>query len=202
MISPPRTLRAFTLVELLTAVAIIAILASLGLAGYSRIKASAGSAKCVSNLRQIYLLSSLWSQDNDGWVPQAVWWTSTLPQFTTLRSVGLTDSLLRCPSSQFPIPNYGLNANYVWSDGWGPDGYWNHGLYKALLIKPTTIYYAETSPVSDGSTSLSSKRRMAYPHNGRGNVVFMDGHVQALSLKEMTDNYNNPGENWWTPRLN
>ena len=49
-----RTLRgAFTLVELLVVLAVIAILAALSLGGLSKLRASSDRSKAISNMRQI-----------------------------------------------------------------------------------------------------------------------------------------------------
>jgi prepilin-type N-terminal cleavage/methylation domain-containing protein/prepilin-type processing-associated H-X9-DG protein len=58
--------RGFTLVELLVAVAIMAILAALLLPSLARGKSSAQRARCVSNLRQLGLASQMYWDDNNG----------------------------------------------------------------------------------------------------------------------------------------
>ena len=58
--------RAFTLVELLVVVAIVAVLAALLLPAIVRAKHSAHAAKCISNLRQLGLAAQMYFDDHDG----------------------------------------------------------------------------------------------------------------------------------------
>lgn len=58
--------RAFTLVELLVAIAIIAILAALLLPVFSRTKAQGRQTACLSNLRQFGFALQTYASDNDG----------------------------------------------------------------------------------------------------------------------------------------
>ncbi len=61
--------RAFTLIELLTTVAIIAILAGLLLPAISLVRQSARSSVCMSNIRQMALAFSGYSVDHEGLIP-------------------------------------------------------------------------------------------------------------------------------------
>ncbi|MFA7342992.1 MAG: prepilin-type N-terminal cleavage/methylation domain-containing protein [Terrimicrobiaceae bacterium] len=60
---------AFTLVELLAVIAIIALLSALLLPFYSKIIGTANRAACVSNLRNIGIAVTTYMADNDGYYP-------------------------------------------------------------------------------------------------------------------------------------
>jgi prepilin-type processing-associated H-X9-DG protein/prepilin-type N-terminal cleavage/methylation domain-containing protein len=57
---------AFSLVELLVVIAVIGILASLMLPAFSKCRAGAQRAECVSNLRQLGLASQMYWDDHEG----------------------------------------------------------------------------------------------------------------------------------------
>ncbi|PTX99269.1 prepilin-type cleavage/methylation domain-containing protein [Spartobacteria bacterium LR76] len=61
--------RAFTLLELLAAVAIIGALAAILLPSLGVVRSAADSGRCVSNLRNMALAFKTYAQDNDGYLP-------------------------------------------------------------------------------------------------------------------------------------
>ncbi len=69
MNSPDRPERAFTLIELLTVIAIIGILAAILIPTVGAVRDSARASQCMSNLRQIGLAIHMYAADHDDRTP-------------------------------------------------------------------------------------------------------------------------------------
>lgn len=130
MTSPSR--RAFTLVELLVVIGIIAVLISILLPTLNKVRKSANTAQCASNMRQIALAMIFYANANEGRLPpcripdQGV--SSTYPngwfwpnEFARLRYIEtqssqdalgrlvITSSVFRCPEGDVEIDPYVTN---------------------------------------------------------------------------------------------
>lgn len=64
--------RAFTLIELLTVIAIIAVLGAILIPVVGKVRASANATKCVSNLRSMQIASQMYAAQNNGVYVSAV----------------------------------------------------------------------------------------------------------------------------------
>src|SRR5438270_6071018 len=118
-----RESEAFTLIELIVAIAIIGILAALLLPTLGRSKASARSAACLSNLHQVGLALQLYVDENENHLPlmwdaplgtNAPLTNSLLPTVDTVLIVYLSSTnVLRCPSDGPLFAQTG--CSYAWN---------------------------------------------------------------------------------------
>jgi prepilin-type N-terminal cleavage/methylation domain-containing protein/prepilin-type processing-associated H-X9-DG protein len=128
-----RRLHAFTLVELLVVIGIIAVLIAILLPALSKAREQARTTACLSYLRQIGMGATLYANEFRGWLPVvsnevAFWFTnfSITPTgdnlYTELESVtkfpafegGQLSRMYQCPS-RMPDWDYpGLSWNYRW----------------------------------------------------------------------------------------
>lgn len=120
------TTSAFTLVELLAVIAIISILSAIVITSVGKVRESANSAACLSNLRQIASAATLYSGDNRGRLVPIANGTGASDAYTwrglLMPYLGNSPDLkvLRCPSDVnttgmdkqkfLSPPSYGINV--------------------------------------------------------------------------------------------
>jgi prepilin-type N-terminal cleavage/methylation domain-containing protein/prepilin-type processing-associated H-X9-DG protein len=185
----PTSPAAFTLIELLTVIAIIGILAAILIPTVGRVRSSARTSQCVNNLRQIGSATLLYANDNRGQFPRQrfdyvfdLWPYVTTPGRPLPTIAGnelprdMQGTIFECPSaatdSSTTKRSYGINLRLNGYGFW-PDKTLN---MSQISIPTRAMVYADTwnsSHLGIGTLGLR--------HDGKFNACFADGHVKLMS---------------------
>lgn len=183
--------RGFTLIELMTVVALIATLAAILFPVFASAREAARAGSCRSNLHQIGIALALYSRDYDGGLPPTD--NGWVPLITPYLNELL---VLRCPSSsenvdvgvssgatQLPGPSMlaatapelaGLPSSYSYS----------------------YVYRAGLSRDHPGDSPIASE--LFFSHFGRAHVLLLNGAVRRAAEGEWPPVFTAPKS--WKPR--
>ncbi|RRJ97638.1 type II secretion system protein [Opitutaceae bacterium TAV4] len=190
--------RAFTLVELLTVIAIIGVLAGILIPTVAAVRNTARTAQCASNLRQIGMASILFAEDHKGKFTSGRLYNSTEDAEPGLKEYfdgNKNHSVFTCPT----LAHYGVVHTYsqVTTTSSRTQFGQNVLVYRHKVEHPT-----RTAWIMDGKWDAANKwfnsvihptadctDGLLFPHKDRQNVLFVDGHVEQVALSRLADQY-------------
>lgn len=202
--------KAFSLVELLAAVAVVGILSALIVPTASRMLDNARETKCASNLRQLHQLFVGYAADFDGWLPPSIdqtpeggrskTWNLELqrvglvPKSSKTSPVWQTTPVFLCPSMKQRDGklNSDTPAAYAMNNLLGPNSRnKKEGIGRLCeAVSPSKTYLFFDGIYKTGGTewsgiAYSSGNNVQWqPLHGDGarlKVLFLDGHVESRS---------------------
>lgn len=219
----------FTLVEVLTVAAIVAVLAAMAVPAWGGARERMRAAACVTKLQALGLGIQLYAQDHDGELPRSFHsagahrepgWAASVAPYLGASSAGslaewkpIFNRFFRCPSDPGSDPtvySYGLNVFYELTPG-GDDYEGSPSTWRRLLQVPNpsaTVLLAETRPIPFGdhfmchqwSGPAAARNAVdSLRHGKASNYLFADGHVESLPLEQTFDLA--AGINLWNPSL-
>jgi prepilin-type N-terminal cleavage/methylation domain-containing protein/prepilin-type processing-associated H-X9-DG protein len=191
---------AFTLVELLVVIAVVAILAGLLLPAISRSKSTAQRAKCLNSLRQVGIYVQLQAQDNNGLFQV----DAPLEPRSTWGSLLSTNQQVRAPDI-FVCPSYAPKLFTNWFKIYGvrqdspaqnASGEFREYLRVDSVERPTD-YLLVADTTSRGRKGIgseqfyffraASEKEVHSRHHARANGWFVDGHVESADRRRLND---------------
>ena len=163
-----RTHAAFTLIEILTVISIILILAAILFPVFSHVREKARQTSCINNQRQLGIAMTMYTQDSSGFFPPV---TDAAPWPTFLTNYLPSGAIFQCPSSS--------NEK---ADSANPD----YGFNSFLCKRFTTKWASQPSEVMIIADAVNTPLLKTYDdidfqrHQKIGIACFADGHAAAV----------------------
>jgi general secretion pathway protein G len=195
----------FTLIELLVVIAIIAILMAIMLPSLKKAQATARLVGCSNNLRQMGVGNYSYTSDYNGFVScNGSWYSGIAPYIeggkewseSTMAPKNDPGCIWSCPEDPSGKEYYNQGTIPAWAAPWAiysdPYNYIPRKMsdYKVPSAKVYLLgadyrfvwYNANFTPKSLGG-------RLAERHNGRNNILFVDGHVKSYGYPPLPLSY-------------
>ena len=188
----------FTLVELLVAIAIIAVLAAMLFPVLARAREKARQSSCLSNVAQLGKAFLMYASDYDDRVP-VEWYPGGGGFRQDLQPYVANTQVFFCPSQPGErTSSYGMPAWTAWM------AYWSGSAKLAaakspsgtiLLAEQWSSWFSARDPVHWQSPWWPELGNIAWDrHSGGANYVFVDGHSKWLTRQQTY----RPECMWWT----
>jgi prepilin-type processing-associated H-X9-DG protein/prepilin-type N-terminal cleavage/methylation domain-containing protein len=206
--------KAFTLVELLVVMGMIAVLIAIILPALRRVREQSDDARCKANLRELFVAQTFYSDDNQKQYAGVEYradalWPDRLKKYVT-RTAQFPRRLEHCPTvspealppqeqEETTLMSYGVNSNMALP-------YWSNrrdrkmNAAEMILMGDKALTYDDWLTSDDGryliqpgqypgywifSTRHNSDGSYRHANHTRANMLMADGHVAAFGRDDL-----------------